>query len=50
MVAVLQGGKAIGSKCKITRFYIVSSKTTDPAIISSVMAAVRKGIVSGKGG
>lgn len=50
MVSCLQGGKAVGSKCKVTKYYILAKQVTDPALLQNALQAVRKTIVSGKGG
>lgn len=50
MVNCLQGGKAIGSKCKVFKYYLVARKVTEPGLLQTVLQAVRKTIVSGKGG
>lgn len=50
MVNCLQGGKSIGSKCKVFKYYLVANKITDPGLLQTVLQAVRKAIVSGKGG
>ena len=50
MVNCLHGGKAIGSKCKVFKYLLVAKKVTDPALLQTVLQAVRKAIVSGKGG
>lgn len=51
MVNCLQGGKAIGSKCKVFKYTIVSKDACkDPFVAQSILAAVRKAIVGGKGG
>ena len=50
MVNCLHGGKAIGSKCKVFKYFLVAKCVTDPALIQTVLQAVRKAIVSGKGG
>lgn len=47
----LEGGKAIGSKCKVFKYMIISKKQKhDPFLAQAVLAGVRKSIVSGKGG
>lgn len=50
MVNCLHGGKAIGSKCKMFKYYIIAKNVTDPTLLQSTLQAIRKGIVSGKGG
>ena len=50
MVNCLHGGKVIGSKCKVFKYYILAKNVTDPNILQAVLLAVRKAIVSGKGG
>lgn len=50
MVNCLQGGKAIGSKCKVFKYYLVAKNVIDPGLLQTVLQAVRKSIVSGKGG
>jgi hypothetical protein len=50
MVNCLHGGKAIGSKCKIFKYYIVAKNVVDPALLQSALQGVRKAIVGGKGG
>lgn len=50
MVNCLHGGKVIGSKCKVFKYYVVGKNVTDPNILQTVLAAIRKTIVSGKGG
>lgn len=50
MVNCLHGGKAIGSKCKVFKYYIVAKNVTDPTLLQTVLQAVRKTIVGGKGG
>lgn len=50
MVNCLQGGKAIGSKCKVFKYMIMGSAVKDPYLFQAVMQSVRKSIVSGKGG
>ena len=50
MINCLQGGKAIGSKCKAFKYYLVANKVTDPGLLQTVLQTVRKSIVSGKGG
>lgn len=50
MVNCLHGGKAIGSKCKVFKYYIVAKNVTDPGLIQAALQGVRKAIVSGKGG
>ena len=46
----LQGGKAIGSKCKVFKYYIVAKSVSDPTLLQTVLQGVRKAIVGGKGG
>ena len=46
----LQGGKAIGSKCKVFKYYIVAKSASDPTLLQTVLQGVRKAIVGGKGG
>ena len=50
MVNCLQGGKAIGSKCKVFKYLLVAKHVTDPNLLQNVLQAVRKAIVGGKGG
>lgn len=50
MINCLQGGKAIGSKCKVFKYYIIAKNVADPNILQNVLGAIRKMIVSGKGG
>lgn len=50
MVNCLQGSKVVGSKCKAFKFLLIGEKVADPYQISAVVQAVRKSIVSGKGG
>ena len=50
MVNCLHGGKVIGSKCKVFKYYLVAKSVTDPTLLQTVLQAVRKAIVSGKGG
>ena len=50
MINCLHGGKAIGSKCKVFKYYLIGENVKDPWLIQSVLQAVRKSIVSGKGG
>lgn len=51
MVNCLHGGKAIGSKCKVFKYTIISKENCkDPYFAQTILAAVRKAIVSGKGG
>jgi len=50
MVNCLHGGKAIGSKCKVFKFYAIAKQVSDPTLLQTVLQAVRKGITSGKGG
>lgn len=51
MVNCLQGGKAVGSKCKVFKYTIISKDgCNDPFKILPILAAIRKTIVSGKGG
>ena len=50
IVNCLHGGKAIGSKCKVFKYYIVSKTINDPYLAQTILQAVRKAIVSGKGG
>jgi len=50
-VNCLQGGKAIGSKCKVFKYLIISKDNCkDPYLAQTILAAVRKSIVGGKGG
>lgn len=50
-VNCLQGGKAIGSKCKVFKYMIISKEgSKDPFLAQSILAGVRKAIVGGKGG
>jgi enolase len=50
MVNCLHGGKAIGSKCKVFKYFLVARNVTEPTVLQTVLQAIRKGIVSGKGG
>jgi len=50
MVNCLHGGKVIGSKCKVYKYYVISKNVSDPNVLQNVLAAIRKAIVSGKGG
>ena len=50
MVNCLHGGKAIGSKCKVFKYFLVAKKVIDPSLLQTVLQAVKKSIVSGKGG
>lgn len=50
MVNCLQGGKAIASKCKVFKYYLICKNVKDSTLVQSVLQAVRKAIVSGKGG
>jgi len=50
MINCLHGGKAIGSKCKIFKYYIVAKNVVDPSLLQLALQGVRKAIVSGKGG
>lgn len=50
MVNCLHGGKAIGSKCKVFKYFLVAKTVADPSLLQTVLQAVRKAIVSGKGG
>lgn len=51
VVNCLHGGKAIGSKCKVFKYMIISKNgSKDPYLSQSILLAVRKSIVSGKGG
>ena len=50
MVSCLQGGKAVGSKCKVSKYYIMAKQVSDPSLLQSALQAVRKAIVGGKGG
>lgn len=50
MINCLHGGKAIGSKCKVFKYYIVGKNVQDPFLAQTILQAVRKNIVSGKGG
>lgn len=51
MINCLHGGKAIGSKCKVTKYMIMSKGGTyDPYLASTILQAVRKSIVTGKAG
>ena len=50
MVNCLQGGKAIGSKCKVFKYFLVAKTVTDPSLLQNTLQAVRKAITSGKGG
>lgn len=49
-VNCLQGGKVIGSKCKVFKYYLVAKAVTDPTLLQTVLQSIRKAIVSGKGG
>ena len=50
MVNCLHGGKVIGSKCKVFKYYLVTKAVTDPGLLQTTLQAVRKAIVAGKGG
>lgn len=50
MVSCLQGGKVIGSKCKVFKYYIVAKQVADPSLLQTALQGVRKTIVGGKGG
>lgn len=50
MVNCLQGGKVIGSKCKVFKYLLVAKNVNDPTLLQNVLQAVRKAIVGGKGG
>ena len=50
MVNCLQGGKAIGSKCKVFKYLLVAKSVQDPSLLQSALQGVRKAIVGGKGG
>jgi enolase len=51
VVNCLQGGKAIGSKCKVFKYSIVGKNNLkDPYLAQAILGSVRKSIVSGKGG
>ena len=50
IVNCLHGGKAIGSKCKVFKYMIINQSASDPFIAANILQAVRKSIVSGKGG
>lgn len=50
LINCLQGGKSIGSKCKVFKYYIVARTVTDPTLLQTALQAVRKAIVGGKGG
>ena len=50
MINCLHGGKVIGSKCKVFKYYLVSKSVTDPSLLQTVLASVKKTITSGKGG
>lgn len=50
MVNCLHGGKVIGSKCKVFKYYLVCKNVTDPTLLQSALQGVRKAIVGGKGG
>lgn len=51
VVNCLQGGKAIGSKCKVFKYTIISKDSCkDPYLAQNILAGVRKSIVGGKGG
>ena len=51
VVHCLQGGKAIGSKCKVFKYMIVSKQDyKDPFVAQVILSNIRKTIVSGKGG
>jgi len=50
IINCLQGGKAIASKCKVFKYYIIAKNVTDPNILQTVLIAIRKAITSGKGG
>ena len=50
-VNCLHGGKAIGSKCKVFKYMIISKGgSKDPYIAQNILLAIRKSIVTGKGG
>lgn len=52
----LQGGKLIGSKCKIFKYTIINKNNksntinVDPFLAYNILLNIRKTIVSGKGG
>lgn len=50
MINCLQGGKAIGSKCKVFKYYLVARQVADPSLLQAALQGVRKAIVGGKGG
>ena len=50
MVNCLQGGKIIGSKCKVFKYYILSKNVQDPYLAQIILQNIRKLIVGGKGG
>lgn len=50
MANCLQGGKVLGSKCKVFKYFLVAKQVTEPSLLQTVLQAVRKAIVSGKGG
>jgi hypothetical protein len=50
IVNCLNGGKQIGSKCKVFKYLIIGKNVQDPYLSQSILAAIRKNIVSGKGG
>lgn len=50
MINCLQGGKAIGSKCKVFKYLLVAKNVSDPNLLQTAVQGVRKAIVSGKGG
>lgn len=50
IVNCLHGGKAIGSKCKVFKYMIIGNDVKDAFAAQNVLQAIKKGIVSGKGG
>ena len=50
MINCLHGGKAIGSKCKVFKYYIIANNLTDPYLLQNILQSVKKSITSGKGG
>lgn len=49
-VNCLHGGKAIGSKCKVFKYYLMATSKEGLGLVQPVLQAVRKTITSGKGG
>lgn len=46
----LHGGKVIGSKCKVFKYYLISQSKQSLPLIQGVIQSIRKTITSGKGG